>query len=625
MTTYPYDTLAASVKPKDITSCRNNRAVLHRIKNNDPALTRLYIIEADEDDDLDGVAISSFSPSIFLMEGDDLGWLGYYIGENKTLETLKIYHLLALPAQEQIENFFNGLQRNKSIKDIYCHGSLVGTLGEGLSAINLPHVTNMSMDYDPDEEEEFHFEMAHYFALGLQRCKALVNYRGPMTAEIVTSLTALPMLENVTFCIGPGISSDECVALRGLLINATNMKLLDISYIGLGNEGLAILTEGLACNASLTDGVLHLSNNGIGDEDLQALAFSLVGNTKLRELDLAENDIGDVGLEALADSLVHNRALRKLSLSGNTAITANGMRSVSRILQSSGLEDLCFDEIDISDEGGNILADALSVNQTLVSLSLRNWFRGAGRVRIGDVGLRALAHGLSRNSHLEFLDLSGHSAITPSGLRYLREYFGSQSCALKELKLCGINIGDEGAHALGYALYGNKSLSSLYFDERDITLIGWGSFLKLICDSTSPNRLYLSNHTLCHLGDSTRLSGSDVKDSVAIALEIHLCQRPRLVAKFKILCFIPDLDMVPLFQWNLKFLPLLKRWFEVVPWSNHESEAGMRCRNIELSSIFKFVRGLSVLVVDGLRERERLEMQAGIGRNENSTSVRHDV
>ena len=578
---YLYDALAAaSVRIKDITSCAHNRAALHRIKNNDPSFTYLYIAEDDED-------YCSFSA----REGDDLGWLGYFIGENETLKSLSVYYL----PQEQVENFFIGLQRNKSIKEIYIDGDVLSLLGEDSSVINLPHVTTMTIDGD---DVEFDYEKTHSFALGLQRCKSLVKYWGPMTSEIVTSLAALPMLENVSLWRNQDVamSREEWMALSVLLTNATNMKLLDISHTALGNEGLAILAEGLACNASLTDGVLNLSNNGIGNKGLQALALSLANNTKLRELRLANNNIGDTGLEALADSLAQNKALRVLSIAGNTAITAIGMRSASRFLRSSGLEDLRLDGINVSNEGWNALADALSVNKSLVSLSLQC---GWGGVSIGDDGLRALARGLSHNSHLKTLDLSGNRAITTSGLRSLEEYFGSPSCALKQLKLFEINIGDKGACALADALGENKSLKTLHFDTSGITSKGWKSILKLICDSSSPNRLYLSNQTLCRLSGCSDPSGRNVKNLIASWLKTNNESRtPKLVAKCKILQIFPDLDMVPLFQWNLKLLPSLKTWFRI---SSSNKAFAATIRNRELSSIYKFVRGFPVLIVDELR------------------------
>ena len=575
---YSYDALAASVRIKDITSCSENRALLHRLKNNDPALTGLYIEEMYEGEE--GVDDVNF----YVGDEDDFGWLGYFIGENDTLERVSVCHLPA--CSDQVENFFIGMQRNKSI-------------------------TSMRMEYNIGHE------VARHFAEGLHRCRSLETYYGPVTTEIIKSLTTLPMLERVYVWRNEdmAISREECVALRGLLTDATEIKQLYMSQVGLGNTGMKILAEGITCNSFLTDGVLDLSENGIGDQGVQALALSLATNTNLRELRLSDNIFGDVGLEALADSLARNRALRVLTIAGNTTITASGLRSVSRFLRSSGLEDLCLDGINISDEGLNTLADALSINQSLVSLSLQCERDGGS---IGDDGLRALALGLSHNSYLKSLDLSGHTAITASGLRSLEEYLQSPSCALEEFNLDLIDIGDKGAQALADALVGNKSLNNLHFDVRSITSRGWRSFLKLVCDSSSPNSLYLSNQTLCELGSYWNPSGSDVKNQISSCLKINNdCRKsPRFAAKSKILHLFPDLDMIPLFQWNLKLLPLLKCWFRV---SSANKAFTARIRNIELSCIYKFVRGLPVLIVDDLRRnlaRQVERIRAKIGKLE---------
>eukprot|EP00984_Skeletonema_dohrnii_P025672 scaffold14845_cov115-Skeletonema_dohrnii-CCMP3373.AAC.4 len=543
---YHHDALAAGVRIKDIASTASNRALLHRLKNNDPGLTHLSIDESDDDygDDDD----------IFqVREGDDLGWLGYFIGRN---ETLKSSYVCYLPGDaEQRKKFFFEVQRNKSIKSVEILGN--GIISEGFSAMNLPHVTSLSLDCHLERE------YAHYFALGLRRCTSLKEYSGPVTAEIVESLSTLPMLDRV----------------------------------GLGNDGSELLVEGLACNSSLADGVLNLSHNNIGDEGLQALASSLASSGKVRELRLSRNNFGDKGLEALAESLAHNRALRVLSIAANTAITKIGVRAVSRILQSRKclLEDLQLDRISIYEEGGKILGDALSINTSLVTLSLKCW---GNDVSIGDDGLKALALGLSRNSHLKNLDLSGNRAITSVGLRSLKQYFQSPSCALETLSLSYIDFGDEGAYALTDALGQNKSVKSMRFDERGITSKGWDAFLKLLCDSSSPNNIYLSNHTLSLLSVCRYTqASSEVQKSILGWLKMNEdCQTPNLAAKAKILHFFPNLDMVPLFQWNLKFLPLVKSWFENTTSPNVEFAANIR--NRELSAVYKFVRGLPLLVAN---------------------------
>ena len=209
------------------------------------------------------------------------------------------------------------------------------------------------------------------------------------------------------------------------------------------------------------------------------------------------------------------------------------------------------------------------------------------------------------------------------GLRSLKQYFRSPTCALKTLIIKSVNIGDEGACALTDALGLNKSLKRLSFCNRGITSKGMKAFLKLICDSSSPNSIYLSNHTICSL--STFGDESEVQKNITTWLGMNRRCDARNAAKSKIMHFFPDLDMVPLFQWNLKFLPLVKSWFDTVASPNDDFAASIR--NRELSTVYKFVRGLPLLVADdfqhyltqqlqrirakmsGLEEEERCLMQ----------------
>ncbi|KAL7425823.1 hypothetical protein ACHAXM_000181 [Skeletonema potamos] len=450
--------------------------------------------------------------------------------------------------------------------------------------MNLPHVTSISFEYESDN--------AYYFALGLRRCKSLKVYSGAVTADIVASLRTLPVLEGMM--VSQRFRRDECIALRELLSTATQLKYLYLSHMDLGDGGLELLAEGLAHNSSLTDR-LNLWNSNIGDRGVQALALSLARNESLRHVDLSNyrtsnnNNIGDRGVEALAESLVHNASLRVLSLSGNTPITGTGVRAISRILQShtSGLETLSLNRINLGDDGGKILAAALSINKSLVYLSLQSG-------SIGDDGLRALASGLSRNSTLHELDFSGNAALTAAGLHSLKRYFRSPSCALKTLFIFDINFGDEGAYALANALRQNKSLKRLRFHARGITSKGWQAFLNLICDKSSPNSLYLSNHTLIELGES--LSPTVVVNWLGIN---ERNRNRNFAARIKILYFFSDLDMEPLFQWNLKLIPLVKSWFQTMSSPDVDFEAVIR--NRELTAIYKFVSRFPFLVVDDFK------------------------
>ena len=76
-----YAALANTIKIEDITSNELNREILHKLKNNDESFDKLYFIGEDtgEGDD--------YIPD----EGEDMGWLGYFISNNTNLLELSFY------------------------------------------------------------------------------------------------------------------------------------------------------------------------------------------------------------------------------------------------------------------------------------------------------------------------------------------------------------------------------------------------------------------------------------------------------------------------------------------------------------------------------------------------------
>ncbi len=617
--TYKYD--AAEVKLKHVTSCRHNRALLHRIKNNDPRITYLSLVS---DSMFDDGHYDLDENDFIVRESDDLGILGYFVGINQSIKEIYIYHL---PADNgRVKTMFEGFQRNTGITSIDVNGENDEFLHEGFSAMNMPHVTSMSV---------INLSVgANYLALGLNGCKSLKQYDGPVTAEIAASLSSLPMLKRISVTSGDGeaISQDACAALGELLKNNTTLKELDLDLSGLGDEGLIALSSGLVSNRSLTylslrnnnisgQGaaalaaslahtpsleVLDISNNNIGDEGLTALAsFVVTISRKLEQLCLSNNNIGDQGVEALASALSSQSRsrLHSLTLYGNTRISARGLRAVARMLQSRkrALDDLNLDRINIGEEGGIFLARALSCNKSLVTLSLRN----AG---IDDVGLRNLSTGLLSNSSLQKLVLSSNASITAAGLINFKPYLQSPTCSLQVLDICSINIGDEGALALVDAMTHNKSLKVLGISSSSgVSVTGLQAFSKLLCDSSAPNNAYLSNHTLRSIGypvGRNSVAAKCYKNNISPWLEVNKnSSSSNMAAKIKVLSCFPDLNMTPLFQWELKLLPFAKDWFQhITPTDEGWGDLAENIRSRELSAIYSFVRGMPVWVADDCKQ-----------------------
>ena len=102
-----YSALADAINIDDITSSKDNQDILRRLKENDTTLNSnsMRIIS-----DIN----SSFGDINYLpTDGEDLEWLGIYLGGNNTLHELDIAYLKALP-----EQFYKGLDRNRSIRKL---------------------------------------------------------------------------------------------------------------------------------------------------------------------------------------------------------------------------------------------------------------------------------------------------------------------------------------------------------------------------------------------------------------------------------------------------------------------------------------------------------------------------
>ena len=265
---------------------------------------------------------------------------------------------------------------------------------------------------------------------------------------------------------------------------------------------------------------------------------------------LLHNGIDDEGLHALVAGLINCRNLTSLYLSGNELITEAGLRSLSTLLQSDHcrLECLDLDGFNIDNDGAAVLSAGLGRLPRLKTLYLANnsigdqglqylvgglvncnleqlilstnlcslsGHRSLGTLvqrvtslkslnlcgnTIDDEGLQGLVEGMTNYCSLQTLYLSDNHLITAVGLRTLPAFFQSDNCCLKELWLFGINFGDDGAVALANGLIGNESLINLRFDWSGITARGWAAFSKLLCDTSSVNNTYLSNHTLVEIG-----------------------------------------------------------------------------------------------------------------------------
>ena len=283
---------------------------------------------------------------------------------------------------------------------------------------------------------------------------------------------------------------------------------------------------------------LNLSSNNIGDVGLEALAAA--------QPDLSNNSIDDEGLQAFTMGMREQCTIESLDLYNNEI--SSGMRCLGGMSSLRRL-DLERNNIGDNDEAMEALVEAME--------SLRN---------------------------LEYLELSW---ATTSGLSVLAPALQSERCCLQGLNLCETNIEDSWAIALANGLRGNKSLTKVCFDHRSLTNVGWSAFERMLCDTSSINSTYNSNHTLREIGKRYQ---ADYPPLIRALLDLNKQKDQGVnVPILKILVCHSDIVMTPLLEYELKLLPFVITWCERA--QPYLSRFKFQKRKLKLSAVYQFIVG----------------------------------
>ncbi|KAK1734047.1 leucine-rich repeat protein, partial [Skeletonema marinoi] len=261
-----YEARAKDVKMEDITSDEDNADILERLRDNDPDFTHISIADVLQDEG-----------DFVVREGDDLGWLGYFVGRSKELEYLNISDL---PNNLKFDSFLRGLGHNRSIENL------------GIST---------------DLGDHFH-----------------------SLAPLLRNNNSISDLTFSGFNIGL-----QCARNIGSLLGQQcSLKCLYFEENNLGDEGLVEVAAALRIQPQIEELNFYASN--LGRNGCVALGNALDGmrNPALATLDLQYNRIDDEGLHTLVAGLINCHHLTKLCLSGNALITEAGLRSLSTLFQS---------------------------------------------------------------------------------------------------------------------------------------------------------------------------------------------------------------------------------------------------------------------------------------------------
>ena len=371
--------------------------------------------------------------------------------------------------------------------------------------------------------------------------------------------------------------------IRGV-INNKSIDTLNFSSMDLLNGRIFTMLgpffENCPTLADLTINDCHLGDDGWR---LLALAIGSSKHKSLKTVVLSQNNISDEALVDIITSLSMHPRLNRLNLTDNQLNTL-GCKTLATLLRCSAaeLEELELDDNDINDEG-----------------------------------IDALIPALKNCHHLHTLDLSNNAAVSLRGWQHLATILETPNSNLKELQISNNNIDDQTQAKFVNALVNNDTFERLYgMMSPSITSKSEAgrALLRLLCDTSSVNSTYLSNHTLQYIKVDTAL--------LRPLFELNKRNDKKEVAMIKILQNHNDFDMMPFFEWEFKVLPLMIDWFEktssitmpddsssdessneessITMPNNYEPNIGPR----KLSSIYQFVRGMPLLYVETVLRKE---------------------
>jgi len=199
---------------------------------------------------------------------------------------------------------------------------------------------------------------------------------------------------------------------------------------------------------------------------------------------------------------------------------------------------------------------------------------------------------------LRHLDLSSNTTITTNGFKAIATLLDDPSCNLEELLLARNGISsDETLCAFATAIAKNTKLITLDLSGNRINAAGWAVFSNALCDTSSINNTFNSNHTLLHLDKDNR---ETFPGAIRQYLALNHYTNKKNTATMKILQYSKhNISMLPFFEWELKCLPIAVNWFDKYPGLRQEVETS------KLQAIYEFVRGMPVECADGYFGRNK--------------------
>ena len=339
------------------------------------------------------------------------------------------------------------------------------------------------------------------------------------------------------------------------------------------------------------------SFNSSNSRDFSHLGASIAQNTNVKTLSFNFVHNLDAMNNEFFDGLKYNSSIDELILNcDDRGIVGGVIQELLEVYQeNSNLTNLCIRHSILHNGGDQIVATTLRRCTNLVELSLYG-------CNISNQQLTLIIEAVRGHRKLSSVSLDSNG-ISNAGCDVLANFLIDPNCNLLHLDLGGRNdIDNDGVSTLANSLSNNTTMKQLYLRGNPIDRRVDEVFSKVLCNTSNIDSIYSSNHTLEGLILGHPKGG--LLDSV---LKMNRDTNKSHVAIKKILKYHPNMNMEPLFEWNmegegerdLKALPYVIAWFGRAQDAVAGGGGGERY-NIDarkLSAIYQFAKAMPLMFV----------------------------
>ena len=252
------------------------------------------------------------------------------------------------------------------------------------------------------------------------------------------------------------LNPEEVAVLLEGMKNLTSLTILNIGFNEMSNETATILASILSCNISLQE--LNLCKCSLQTEGAVYIFNAITSHPHLSSLNIGYNKISNEAAAVLASMLSCNISLQKLMLNKCSLQTEGTMDIFNAITNHSRLLVLDIGDNEISNKAAAVLASMLSCNISLQKLMLH-------KCSLQTEGTMDIFNAITNHSHLLVLDI-GDNEISNKAAAVLASML-SCNISLHKLNLCKCSLQTEGAMNIFNAIINHSHLSVLDAGENN--------------------------------------------------------------------------------------------------------------------------------------------------------------